>query len=67
MEGFSGAMEEPQKLATIQREVADTGVVAGKTSKRGIILRPQPTNDPNEPLVSRPFFLACWTAPHSIL
>lgn len=23
----------------------------GKTSKKGILLRPQPTNDPNEPLV----------------
>ena len=26
-------------------------IVTGKTSNSGIILRPQPTNDPNEPLV----------------
>lgn len=50
-------MEEPQKPETIQRELAETGIVAGKTTERGTILRPQPTNDPNEPLVSRPPFL----------
>jgi hypothetical protein len=31
--------------------LTDLEIVDGKKSKSGIILRPQPTNDPNEPLV----------------
>lgn len=34
-------------------ELADIELVEGKRSKKGILLRPQPTNDPNDPLVSR--------------
>lgn len=28
-------------------------IETNKTTKSGVILRPQPTNDPNEPLVSK--------------
>ncbi|KAF2115638.1 major facilitator superfamily domain-containing protein [Lophiotrema nucula] len=31
-------------------ELAEHDIVQGKVSKKGIVLRPQPTNDPNEPL-----------------
>lgn len=31
---------------------AESDIVEGKVSNKGILLRPQPTNDPNEPLVS---------------
>lgn len=30
---------------------SELDIVSGKVSKNGVILRPQPTNDPNEPLV----------------
>lgn len=43
--------DEAQKPTGIQRETAETEIVAGKTNHMGIVLRPQPTNDPNEPLV----------------
>ncbi|KAH8676273.1 major facilitator superfamily domain-containing protein [Xylariales sp. PMI_506] len=33
-----------------QGELADNQIVEGKQSKSGVVLRPQPTNDPNEPL-----------------
>jgi hypothetical protein len=33
-------------------ELADIELVEGKRSKKGILLRPQPSNDPNDPLVS---------------
>lgn len=43
----------------IPKSEATTGdvleIVSNKTTKSGIILRPQPTNDPNEPLVSTSF------------
>jgi hypothetical protein len=32
-------------------EIADENITGGKTSKSGIVLRPQPSNDPNDPLV----------------
>jgi hypothetical protein len=32
-------------------ELADIELVEGKRSKKGILLRPQPSNDPNDPLV----------------
>ncbi|KAI0125983.1 major facilitator superfamily domain-containing protein [Xylariales sp. AK1849] len=40
------AMKKPQEHG----EVADHEIIEGKRSESGIILRPQPTNDPNEPL-----------------
>lgn len=43
--------EEVQKPTKIQRETAEAEIVAGKTNHKGVVLRPQPTNDPNEPLV----------------
>jgi hypothetical protein len=39
------------KAEGAQLELAESHIVEGKTSKKGIVLRPQPTNDPNEPLV----------------
>lgn len=32
-------------------EVVESEIVEGKTNQAGVILRPQPSNDPNEPLV----------------
>ncbi|PSS03671.1 putative polyamine transporter [Coniella lustricola] len=43
-------MEKPQKSDFIQGEVSETDIVTGKTNSRGVVLRPQPTNDSNEPL-----------------
>ncbi|KAF3768981.1 MFS general substrate transporter [Cryphonectria parasitica EP155] len=43
-------MDESQKPKTVQREVAEEDIVTGKKNSKGIILRPQPSNDPNEPL-----------------
>lgn len=42
------------KPEVAQAELAEYDIVQGKVSKKGIVLRPQPTNDPNEPLVGRP-------------
>ena len=33
--------------------LSDIELVEGKRSKKGFILRPQPSNDPNDPLVNR--------------
>jgi hypothetical protein len=43
--------EEVEKVQHSHGEFADKDIVTGKTSKSGVVLRPQPTNDPNEPLV----------------
>jgi hypothetical protein len=37
---------------SINHELADIELVEGKRSEKGILLRPQPSNDPNDPLVS---------------
>jgi hypothetical protein len=34
-----------------KRELSDIELVEGKRSKKGLLLRPQPSNDPNDPLV----------------
>ena len=39
-------------------ELAGENITRSKTSKSGIILRPQPSNDPNDPLVRLFFFLS---------
>lgn len=44
-----------EKIDHLHHEFADEDIVAGKTSKSGIVLRPQPTNDPNDPLVMRSY------------
>jgi hypothetical protein len=33
------------------QELAEIELVEGKRSKKGLLLRPQPSNDPNDPLV----------------
>jgi hypothetical protein len=33
-------------------ELSDIELIEGKRSKKGLLLRPQPSNDPNDPLVS---------------
>ena len=33
-----------------KRELSDIELVEGKRSKKGLLLRPQPSNDPNDPL-----------------
>ena len=33
------------------QELSDIELVEGKRSKKGLLLRPQPSNDPNDPLV----------------
>lgn len=43
--------EEVEKVQHPHGEFADQDIVTGRTSKSGVVLRPQPTNDPNEPLV----------------
>lgn len=49
----NGAEMRDASLATKQgAELADQNIVEGKKSSKGVVLRPQPTNDPNEPLVS---------------
>lgn len=35
-----------------KQELSDIELTEGKRSKKGILLRPQPSNDPNDPLVS---------------
>lgn len=45
------AMDGPQKVKSVLREGTQTEIMAEKTNKKGIVLLPQPTNDPNEPLV----------------
>lgn len=44
--------EEIAKAHGFHDEFVDENIVEGKTSKSGIVLRPQPTNDPNDPLVT---------------
>lgn len=34
--------------------LSDSQVEEGKRSKNGLLLRPQPSNDPNDPLVNHP-------------
>lgn len=34
------------------KEVPDSELTEGKLNKKGDLLRPQPSNDPNDPLVS---------------
>jgi hypothetical protein len=41
---------QPQQYQDIDM-MAESQIISGKRSKSGIVLRPQPTNDPNEPLV----------------
>lgn len=43
--------EEVEKVQHTHGEFADQDIVMGRMSQSGIVLRPQPTNDPNEPLV----------------
>ncbi|KAI3398678.1 hypothetical protein diail_8717 [Diaporthe ilicicola] len=43
-------MEDGQKPGITRHEQAEADIVDGKRNEKGIILRPQPTNDPNEPL-----------------
>ncbi|KAL1594441.1 hypothetical protein SLS60_010201 [Paraconiothyrium brasiliense] len=38
------------KAEVVQGELNEYNITQGKVSKSGIVLRPQPTNDPNEPL-----------------
>ena len=33
-----------------KQELSDIELVEGKRSKKGLLLRPQPSNDPNDPL-----------------
>jgi hypothetical protein len=35
------------------QELSDIELLEGKRSKKGFLLRPQPSNDPNDPLVSQ--------------
>ncbi|KAJ6013697.1 hypothetical protein N7540_008288 [Penicillium herquei] len=42
--------EEIEKARHFHGESLDQDIVTGKISKSGVLLRPQPTNDPNEPL-----------------
>ncbi|KAJ5728927.1 uncharacterized protein N7483_003435 [Penicillium malachiteum] len=42
--------EEIEKVQQSHGESLDQDIVTGKMSKSGVVLRPQPTNDPNEPL-----------------
>lgn len=35
------------------QELSDIELVEGKRSKKGFLLRPEPSNDPNDPLVSQ--------------
>lgn len=45
--------DEVQKdLELKELEVAVNYITQGKVNKNGILLRPQPSNDPNDPLVS---------------
>ncbi|KAJ5150827.1 uncharacterized protein N7482_010079 [Penicillium canariense] len=42
--------KESVEVRHLHGEIADQDIIMGRTSKSGVILRPQPTNDPNEPL-----------------
>lgn len=44
-------MEESPKPVTHELEMAEVEIAAMKTTREGVPLIPQPTNDPNEPLV----------------
>lgn len=44
-------MDTVEKTEATQAELAEYDITRGKVSKHGVVLRPQPTNDPNEPLV----------------
>jgi hypothetical protein len=50
---------EPNKQPEMQektvQELSDIELVEGKRSKKGLLLRPQPSNDPNDPLVGISF------------
>ena len=43
--------EKPEMLKRTVQELNDIELVEGKRSKKGLLLRPQPSNDPNDPLV----------------
>ncbi|KAL1853530.1 hypothetical protein Daus18300_011811 [Diaporthe australafricana] len=43
-------MDGEQKPGLTRHEQAEADIVDGKRNKKGVVLRPQPTNDPNEPL-----------------
>ncbi|KAH8891156.1 hypothetical protein GQ53DRAFT_823793 [Thozetella sp. PMI_491] len=43
-------MDTPGKPQHLLTQFVESEIVEGKASSKGIILRPQPTNDPNEPL-----------------
>jgi hypothetical protein len=43
--------EQPEVLKKTVQELSDIELVEGKRSKKGLLLRPQPSNDPNDPLV----------------
>jgi hypothetical protein len=42
--------EQPKVLKKHIQELSDVELVEGKRSKKGLLLRPQPSNDPNDPL-----------------
>lgn len=48
-------------------ELEDIELVEGKRSKKGILLRPQPSNDPNDPLVGTSFTSAISVACSKLL
>lgn len=41
----------PEVLQRTVQELSDIELVEGKRSKKGLLLRPQPSNNPNDPLV----------------
>jgi hypothetical protein len=43
--------EQPKMLEKPAQELSEIELVDGKRSKKGILLRPQPSKDPNDPLV----------------
>jgi hypothetical protein len=43
--------EQPKMLEKHAQELSEIELVDGKRSEKGILLRPQPSNDPNDPLV----------------
>jgi hypothetical protein len=47
-----GSNDQPEMLEKPVQELSDIELVEGKRSKKGLLLRPQPSNDPNDPLVS---------------
>lgn len=51
------ALSHQQQQPPLQHRaavVAESQIVSGKRSKSGVVLRPQPSNDPNDPLVRPP-------------